>query len=109
MPAVAHLCKLTKASHLVYGSRFPAEAEQAQKLLADQGYDIEIVPEKRFPLWGQDGVERANIVPFPAVLRPKDEMNRVAVILHSSGSVCVPLIARFFVQFCNHNTLDRIS
>ncbi|KAI0931549.1 hypothetical protein AcV5_004990 [Taiwanofungus camphoratus] len=90
VPAVAHLCKLTKASHLVYGSRFPAEAEQAQKLLADQGYDIEIVPEKRFPLWGQDGVEKANIVPFPAVLRPKDEMNRVAVILHSSGSTGFP-------------------
>ncbi|OSX67090.1 hypothetical protein POSPLADRAFT_1128883 [Postia placenta MAD-698-R-SB12] len=90
IPAVAHLCKLTNSSHLIYGSRFPEEAKEAQKLLAEQGYHLEIVPDKRFPLWGSEGVEDAKIDPFPAVLGPQEEKNRTAVILHSSGSTGFP-------------------
>lgn len=87
VPAVAHLCKLTESTHLIYGSRFPAEAKEAQRILAEQGYRLEIVPDMRFPLWGSEGIEKAKIDPFPPVLQPKDEKDRVAVILHSSGSV----------------------
>jgi len=90
VPAVAHLCKLTQSTHLIYGSRFPAEAKEAQRILAEQGYEIEIVPDKRFPLWGPEGVEKASIEPYPAVLQPKDEKDRIAVILHSSGSTGFP-------------------
>lgn len=87
VPAVAHLCKITDSSHLVYGSKFVSEAHEAQKILQDQGIDIEVVPDKRFPLWGPGGVDDVKIDPFPAVLRPQDERDRMCVILHSSGSV----------------------
>ena len=87
VPAVAHLCKITNSSHLVYGSKFVSEAHEAQKVLQEQGIDIEIVPDKRFPLWGPGGVDDAKIDPFPPVLSPQDERDRMCVILHSSGSV----------------------
>lgn len=85
--AVTHLCKITQATHLIYGSKFPAEAREVKRLLANQGYELEIVAERRFPLWGPQGVEETKIQPFPAVLMPAEEVERVAVILHSSGSV----------------------
>jgi hypothetical protein len=94
VPAVAHLCKLTKASHLVYGSKYLAEAKGVQKSLQGQGYSLEIVAERRFPLWGPDGIEAAKIQPFPALLTSEEEVERVAVILHSSGSV-----QAFFLPF----------
>jgi len=87
VPAVAHLCKITKASHLVYGSKFLAEAQEAQQLLKDEGYKLEIVAERRLPLWGPDGIDATKNQSFTALLAPKDEAERVAVILHSSGSV----------------------
>ena len=86
-PAVAHLCKLTHATHLIYGSKYPDVASEAQRLLKEQGYELEIVPEMRFPLWGPDGVQEAKILPFKPALTPSEEAERVAVILHSSGSV----------------------
>ena len=87
IPAVAHLCKITNSSHLVYGSKFVTEAHEAQKMLREQGIDIEVVPDKRFPIWGPGGVDDVKIDPFPAVLKPHDERDRICVILHSSGSV----------------------
>ncbi|GBE77228.1 putative three-domain protein [Sparassis crispa] len=90
VPAVAHLCKLTKATHLIYGSKFPAEAKEAQRILAEEGYPLEIIAERRFPLWGPGGVDEANIKPYPAVLTPQEEYKRTAVILHSSGSTGFP-------------------
>ncbi|KAI0726890.1 L-aminoadipate-semialdehyde dehydrogenase [Fomitopsis betulina] len=90
VPAVAHLCKITNSSHLVYGSRFGSEAHEAQKILSEQGVVLEIVPERRFPIWGPGGVEDAKIEPFPAVLTPQQERDRMCVILHSSGSTGFP-------------------
>jgi hypothetical protein len=87
VPAVAQLCKTTNAPYLIYGSKYFTEARETQKSLNDQGYQLEIVAEKRFPLWGLDGIEAAKILPFPAILTPMEEVERVAVILHSSGSV----------------------
>ncbi len=71
----------------IYGTKFIQEAHDAQKLLRNQGYTVELVEDKRFPLWGPEGVESTKIKPFPAVLTPEQESKRPAVILHSSGSV----------------------
>ncbi|KAK0470229.1 L-aminoadipate-semialdehyde dehydrogenase [Desarmillaria tabescens] len=90
VPAVAYLTKLTNATHLIYGTKFVQEAYDAQKLLRNQGYTVELVEDKRFPLWGPDGVENTKIKPFPAVLTPEQESKRPAVILHSSGSTGFP-------------------
>ncbi|SJK99598.1 related to LYS2  len=90
VPAVAHLTKLTDATHLIYGAKFVQEAHDAQKLLHNQGYMVELVEDKRFPLWGPEGVESTKIKPFPAVLTPEQESKRPAVILHSSGSTGFP-------------------
>ncbi|KAK0193418.1 L-aminoadipate-semialdehyde dehydrogenase [Armillaria mellea] len=86
VPAIAHLTKLTDCYAPIYGAKFVPEAHDAQKLLRDQGYTVELVEDKRFPLWGPEGVESAKIKPFPAVLTPEQESKRPAVILHSSGS-----------------------
>ncbi len=93
--AVAHLTKLTDATHLIYGTKFIQEAHDAQKLLRNQGYTVELVEDKRFPLWGPEGVESTKIKPFPAVLTPEQESKRPAVILHSSGSVSPSLPTMF--------------
>ncbi|PCH34315.1 L-aminoadipate-semialdehyde dehydrogenase [Wolfiporia cocos MD-104 SS10] len=90
VPAVAHLCKITNSTHLIYGFRFLAEAKEAQRSLAEQGYQLEIVPERRFPIWGPEGVDKSNIQPYPPALQPQDERDRAAVILHSSGSTGFP-------------------
>ncbi|KAG7444789.1 L-aminoadipate-semialdehyde dehydrogenase [Guyanagaster necrorhizus] len=90
VPAVAHLTKLTNATHLIYGTKFIQEAHDAQRLLRNQGYSVELVEDKRFPLWGSEGVESTKIKPFPAVLTPEQETKRPAVILHSSGSTGFP-------------------
>lgn len=87
VPAVIHLIKLTKSTHLIYGAKFVKEAAEAQALLASQGYEIGLLPDKRYPLWGPDGIANATVKPFKAVLTPSQESDRPGVILHSSGSV----------------------
>lgn len=86
--AVAHLAKITGAAHLIYGTKFVQEAKEAQAILYDQGYKLDLVEDKRFPLWGPGGVEDVQVDPYPALLTPELEKDRPAVILHSSGSVC---------------------
>ncbi|KAJ7493419.1 L-aminoadipate-semialdehyde dehydrogenase [Mycena galericulata] len=90
VPAVAHLCKITKASHLIYSEKFTKEAHEAQAILKSQEYDLGLVPDKRFPLWGEGGVEAAQVKPLAPVLSPEQESSRPAVILHSSGSTGFP-------------------
>ncbi|KAK7454620.1 hypothetical protein VKT23_011373 [Stygiomarasmius scandens] len=90
VPAVAHLTKLVKATHLIYSPKFSEEAKEAQDLLSSQGINIGIVEDKRFPLWGPEGVENASIKPFPPVLTPEQESPRPAIYLHSSGSTGFP-------------------
>jgi hypothetical protein len=89
VPAIAHLCKLTAATHLIYGDKFVQAAADAQKLLSAEGYQLGLVPDKRFPLWGPGGVDEEvnKIKKYPVLLTPEEEMMRPAVILHSSGSV----------------------
>jgi acyl-CoA synthetase (AMP-forming)/AMP-acid ligase II len=88
--AVAHLCKQTQAPYLLYGTKYEQVARDAQAQLAGEGYKLEIIPEKRFPLWGKGGVRDANIPAYPARLTPAQEMKRTSVILHSSGSTGFP-------------------
>ncbi|KAL7418303.1 hypothetical protein Q5752_006759 [Cryptotrichosporon argae] len=88
--AVAHLCKQTSSSHLIYGTKHAAASAEAQQLLHEQGYDLDLVAEQRFPLWGPGGVRDAKIAPFPARLSPDQETRRPCVILHSSGSTGFP-------------------
>lgn len=98
VPAVANLCKLTKATHLIYGSRFLSEAQDAQKQLAQEGFHLEIVSEKRFPLWGPGGIDDSSIKPYAPTLTPEEEWSRTAVILHSSGSVSVVIKRSWFMR-----------
>lgn len=88
--AVAHLCKLTKSSHLVYGPKYANTAAEAQKMLADDGITLETVADKRFPIWGPGGVRDSKIPTYPARLTPEQETKRTCVILHSSGSTGFP-------------------
>ncbi|KAJ6496764.1 L-aminoadipate-semialdehyde dehydrogenase [Mycena vulgaris] len=90
VPAIAHLCKLTNATHLIYSAKFTKEAHEAQAILKSQDYDLDLVPDMRFPLWGEGGVEAAQVKPLDPVLTPEQESRRPAVILHSSGSTGFP-------------------
>ncbi|KAJ7281917.1 L-aminoadipate-semialdehyde dehydrogenase [Mycena rebaudengoi] len=90
VPAIAHLCKLTNATHLIYSEKFAKEAKEAQEICKSQSYDLQLVPDQRFPLWGEGGVESTQIKAFSAALTPEQEANRPAVILHSSGSTGFP-------------------
>jgi len=90
-PAVVHLCRLTKSSHLIYGPRYESVAKEVQETLTKEGYEIRIIAEKRFPLWGEGGISSSPpIPPYPARLKPDQESKRTAVILHSSGSTGFP-------------------
>ncbi|KAH9923666.1 L-aminoadipate-semialdehyde dehydrogenase [Fomitopsis serialis] len=66
VPAIAHLCKITQSTHLIYGSKHALSH------------------------LGPGGVDDVKIEPFPAVLKPQDEKKRTCVILHSSGSTGFP-------------------
>ena len=85
--AVAHLCQITNATHLIYGTKFVSHAAEAQQILEDKGYKLGTLPDTRFPLWGPEGVELSRVEPYPARLSPEVERDRPAVLLHSSGSV----------------------
>ena len=88
--AIAHLCKQTRAACLLYGSKFEQTAKEAQAQLAGEGYQLDVQPEKRFPLWGKGGVSESSIPSYPARLTPAQESKRTCVILHSSGSTGFP-------------------
>ncbi|KAJ4414053.1 putative NRPS-like protein biosynthetic cluster [Gnomoniopsis sp. IMI 355080] len=88
--AVAHLCKQTSSNHLVFGTKFADAAADVKQALAKEGYELEIIPERRFPLWGPEGVRASKIAPYPARLSPEQEDSRTCVILHSSGSTGFP-------------------
>lgn len=90
--AVAHLVNQTKATHLIFGPKFEAIAQEVQQTLKQsKAYPVEIIPECRFPLWGKGGIEETHVEPYPAVLTPEQENGRTCVILHSSGSVSTAL------------------
>lgn len=116
--AVAHLCRETGATHLIHGPKYAHVAAEAARILADEadtvsdstpgpsrshstgspngngGSDgaapLQLVEDRRFPLWGPGGVRAAKICPFPARLSPEQESRRTCVILHSSGSTGFP-------------------
>ena len=85
--AIANLCKITKATMLLYGPKFEGTVHEAQEMLKQEGVKLELEAEKRYPLWGKGGVEDAEIKPWRPRLWPEQEVNRAALILHSSGSV----------------------
>jgi acyl-CoA synthetase (AMP-forming)/AMP-acid ligase II len=88
--AVAHLVKQTEASHLIFGPKFEQTAKDAQKALKEEGVEVEVVPEKRFPLWGEGGIDETKVEPLQPRLTPEQEAKRTCVILHSSGSTGFP-------------------
>ncbi|ESK87402.1 l-aminoadipate-semialdehyde dehydrogenase [Moniliophthora roreri MCA 2997] len=88
--AVAHLSKLTNATHVIYSPKFSEDAREARELLMKEGYELGLVEDKRFPLWGEGGIQTTNVKPFAAPLTPEQEADRPAVILHSSGSTGFP-------------------
>ncbi|GHJ89085.1 hypothetical protein NliqN6_5487 [Naganishia liquefaciens] len=88
--AVAHLVRKTKSSHLIYGDRFQQTAEEAQRQLKDEGYEVELIAERRFPIWGDGGIDGWKGTAIPARLTPEVESKRTCVILHSSGSTGFP-------------------
>ncbi|KAK8847380.1 hypothetical protein IAR55_005238 [Kwoniella newhampshirensis] len=88
--AVAHLAKTTKAAYLIYGSKFEKVAHDAQSVLKQEGVELAIIPETRYPLWGPGGVRDAKIPVFPPRLPPQQEAKRTCVVLHSSGSTGFP-------------------
>ncbi|TFK46758.1 L-aminoadipate-semialdehyde dehydrogenase [Heliocybe sulcata] len=90
VPAIAHLIKKTNASHLIYGLKYEETAEEAKKLLKQDGYEVGLVADKRFPLWGPEGVRANEVKRFPLAVNPEEEGNRIGVILHSSGSTGFP-------------------
>ena len=90
--AVAHLCKITNSTHLIYHPKFAATSTEAAKILSTEGIHLTLVPETRFPLWGAGGLKETidQIRPFRARLTPEQEHLRPGVILHSSGSTGFP-------------------
>ncbi|TYJ52933.1 hypothetical protein B9479_006444 [Cryptococcus floricola] len=88
--AVAHLCKATKSAFLIYGPKYAKTAKDVQELLEEEGIEIRIIPETRYPLWGPDGARESKITPYQARLTPEQESKRTCVVLHSSGSTGFP-------------------
>lgn len=88
--AIAHLCKVTGAKHLIFEPKYQAISYEARGILEGQEYEVDLVSEKRFPLWGEGGVRDIEVPAYPARLRPEDETTRPCVILHSSGSTGFP-------------------
>ena len=86
--AVSHLLKVTNATHLIYSRKFLDTATIAQDELLSQGISVELVEDRRFPLWGPGGIDDVKIAKFPSRFTPDVEASRTGVILHSSGSVC---------------------
>jgi hypothetical protein len=86
--AVAHLCKLTNASTIIWGGRYKERVLEAREILLREGEGIELrmLEEMRFPLF--DTSATTPVKEFKARLEPAMERDRPAVILHSSGSVC---------------------
>lgn len=82
--AVAHLCKQTKSSHLIYGTKYETTAKEAQALLNSEGFTIELLPETRYPLWGPGGVRDSKIPPYPARLTPEQEAKRACVLVRQN-------------------------
>ena len=85
--AVSHLVKVTNATHLIYSRKFLDTATIAQEELLSQGISVELVEDRRFPLWGPGGIDDVKIAKFPPRFTPDVEASRTGVILHSSGSV----------------------
>ena len=103
--AVSHLVKVTNATHLIYSRKFLDTATIAQDELFSQGISVELVEDRRFPLWGPGGIDDIKIAKVPARFTPDVEAPRTGVILHSSGSVCMAL--RCFQdgeRFTNHTS-----
>lgn len=85
--AVAHLIAETKSQCLIYSQKYADIAETAKAWLGEDGVKVDLVEEKRFPLWGEGGIDEWNGERLNARLTPENEAQRTAVILHSSGSV----------------------
>ena len=68
--AVVHLCRQTQSSHLIYGTKYEAVARETKENLAREGVELEILAERRFPLWGKGGIAEAKVEPYSGFPKP---------------------------------------
>ena len=85
--AQAHLSRKCDATHMIFGPKYEAAAREAARILADEGYELRLVEDKRFPLWGKGGIDEDDIPPFKDRYTPDEQNLKSCVVLHSSGSV----------------------
>jgi hypothetical protein len=85
--AVAGLLKATDTHIIIAGDKLFDTASEAVEILATQGYQIKLLPEQVFPLFGPDGIASTKVQPYPLRLRYDQETLRTCITLHSSGSV----------------------
>lgn len=84
--AVAGLLKATNTHVIIAGEKLYDTASEAVELLTSEGYDIKLLPEQVFPLFGPDGIASVKVQPYPLRLRYEQETLRTCITLHSSGS-----------------------
>ena len=85
--AVAGLLKATDTHVIIAGEKLFETAAEAVQILESDGYDIKLLPEKVFPLFGPEGVASVKVAPYPLRFDYQQETLRTCITLHSSGSV----------------------
>lgn len=85
--AVAGLLKATDTHIIIAGAKLFDTASEAVEILAAEGYQIKLLPEQVFPLFGPEGIASTKVQSYPLRLRYDQESLRTCITLHSSGSV----------------------
>jgi acyl-coenzyme A synthetase/AMP-(fatty) acid ligase len=85
--AVAGLLKATDTHVIIAGEKLYDTAVEAVEILKADGYQIELLQEQVFPLFGPNGIAATKVAPYPLRLRYSHETMRTCITLHSSGSV----------------------
>lgn len=85
--AVAGLLRATDTHVIIAGDKLFDTASAAVKTLQSEGYDIMLLPEQVFPLFGPEGIASVKVSPYPLRLKYEQESLRTCITLHSSGSV----------------------
>ena len=85
--AVAGLLKATNTHILIASERLFDTASEAAKILSKEGFELQLLPEKVFPLFGADGIANAKVPSYPLRFKYEEEYMRTCITLHSSGSV----------------------
>ncbi len=81
--AVAQLCKVTKATHLIVDDDMEEKGREATKLMAEENKEIPLVKRVKFQLWPNTTEWKK----FEPLVKGERSQDRIALILHSSGTV----------------------